>query len=76
MSDSIDQHIARRVRGKRIALGLTQAALAKVVGIATELIEDYELAVSPIPDDHLQQLSQGLGVPLSYFLPSASCSRV
>ena len=64
-----DRHIARRIRGKRRALGLSQEALAKAIGVDPGLLDAYERARLPVPPAHLIRLGEVLGVPLSYFLP-------
>lgn len=68
----VDQHVGRRIRGKRRALGLSEAALAKAVGIEPEQIEAYERAVERVPTEHLVRLGEVMDVPLSYFLPAST----
>ena len=70
---SVEQHVARRLRGKRRALGLSVEALAKALGVDPCLIEAYERATTPVPHEHLTQLCAVLQVPLSYFLPPTPC---
>ncbi len=66
----VDQHVARRIRGKRLALGLTKDDLASAVGIAREWLDAYEQATARVPAEQLILLSEFLGVPVSYFFPS------
>ncbi len=68
-----DQHVGRRIRGKRRALALTEGDLAKALGVDQSVIDAYEHATVSVPPEHLDRLSQILGVPISYFLPAASC---
>jgi len=65
-----DAHVGRRIRGKRRAMGLEQAALARVLGVNVDAIEAYETGVTPVPDEHLRQLAIYFGVPIDYFLPA------
>lgn len=74
MAAAVDQHIGRRIRGKRRALGLSEESLAVALGVATTRISEYERATERVPSDHLMVLSHLLDVPLSYFLPAASCA--
>lgn len=67
---AIDQHVGRRIRGKRLALGLSQDQLAASLGVNSAQIEAYERARTRVPPEHLVRLSQILGVPISYFFPA------
>ena len=69
----VDQHVGRRIRGKRRALGLSEATLAKAIGIDPCQIEAYERAMERVPTEHLVRLGEIMGVPLSYFLPAVPC---
>jgi transcriptional regulator with XRE-family HTH domain len=55
-------------------LGLSEATLARAVGIGPEQIEAYERAMERVPSEHLARLGEVMGVPLSYFYPAATCS--
>jgi transcriptional regulator with XRE-family HTH domain len=73
MATPIDLHIARRIRGKRRALGLSEENLAAALGVEAGRIADYERANERVSSDHLVRLSEILGVPLSYFFPTTPC---
>lgn len=68
--NATDSHVARRIRGKRLALGLTESDLASALGVARTQILEYEQAAARVPPDHLHRLSEFLDVPVGYFLPS------
>ena len=70
ISTSVDQHVGRRIRGKRRALGLSEESLAVELGVEAVQIAAYERAVERVPSDHLFRLSEVLDVPLSYFFPA------
>ncbi|HET6196346.1 MAG TPA: helix-turn-helix transcriptional regulator [Acetobacteraceae bacterium] len=65
--------MGRRIRGKRRALGLSEATLAAALGVDPGIIEAYERATVQVPAEHLKRLGEVLGVPLSYFLPEETC---
>lgn len=67
---AIDQHVGRRIRGKRRALGLSEDLVARALGIGSDQIEAYERATQRVPSEHLGRLSEVFGVPLSYFFPA------
>lgn len=68
---SIDQHVARRIKGKRLALGLSEDDIANAIGIERGQVVAYERAATRVPADQLLRLSEFLDVPISYFFPSA-----
>jgi transcriptional regulator with XRE-family HTH domain len=70
IATSVDQHVGRRIRGKRRALGLSEENLATALGVEANQIAAYERAAERVPSDHLIRLSQVFGVPLSYFFPT------
>ncbi len=69
----IDGHVARRIRGKRLALGLSERAVAKTLGIGIEELENYEKGLIRVPPEQMIRLSEMLGVPISYFFPAGFC---
>jgi transcriptional regulator with XRE-family HTH domain len=69
----VDQHIGRRIRGKRRALDLTEDDLARALGVGRDTIEDYERASVRVPSDYLIKLADILGVSVSYFFPTTPC---
>ena len=71
----VDQHVGRRIRGKRRALGLSEAAVAKALEIEPRQIEAYERATERVPPELLARLSEFMQVPLSYFFPTAGCGE-
>ena len=54
----VDQHVGRRIRGKRRALGLTEDDLAKALGVERGRIEAYERGPARVPSEHLIRLSE------------------
>jgi transcriptional regulator with XRE-family HTH domain len=70
VATSVDQHVGRRIRGKRRALGLSEESLATALGVEANQISAYERAVERVPSDQLIRLGQVLGIPLSYFFPA------
>jgi transcriptional regulator with XRE-family HTH domain len=73
MATPVDLHVARRIRGKRRALGLSEESLAAALGVETRRIADYEHGAKRVPSDHLLRLSEILGVPLTYVFPATPC---
>ena len=69
----VDQHVARRIRGKRRALALHEDDLARVLGVDRATIEAYERAAARVPSEHLVKLADYFGVSVSYFFPTTPC---
>ena len=67
MTNDINIHIGKRLRGRRRLLGLSQKHLAGAVGVRFQQIQKYECAANRMSAVRLWQLSKALDVPLSYF---------
>ena len=47
---AIDDHVGRRIRERRILLGLTQQELAGMIGVTYQQAHKYEHGASPLED--------------------------
>jgi transcriptional regulator with XRE-family HTH domain len=63
----VDAHIGQKIRTRRNLLGLSQTELADAAGITFQQIQKYEKGVNRVGASRLQQFSEALGVPPSYF---------
>jgi transcriptional regulator with XRE-family HTH domain len=63
----VDVHIGQKIRTRGNLLGLSQTELADAAGITFQQIQKYEKGVNRVGAGRLQQFSDALGVPLSYF---------
>ncbi|MGZ3274695.1 MAG: helix-turn-helix domain-containing protein [Caulobacteraceae bacterium] len=63
----IDIHVGRRIRERRLELGLTQAALGAAMGVRFQQIQKYEKAKNSVPAASLPSLAKRLGVAPGYF---------
>ena len=63
----IDQRVAERIRERRKRLGLTQQAVARMIGVAFQQAHKYERGLSRISAGRLYQLSVALRAPINYF---------
>jgi len=59
--------VGARLRQLRQEKGLTQAAIATLLGCSSSTISDYEYGRRAIPVADLEVISRGLGVTLEYF---------
>jgi transcriptional regulator with XRE-family HTH domain len=67
MYHKTDIHIGRKVREKRISLGMSQSALAEKLGITFQQVQKYESGANRVGGSRLWDISNSLGVPVSYF---------
>lgn len=65
--DSIDAHVGRQLRVRRLELKLSQGDLARVLRVSIQQVHKYETAKSSLPAERLVGLSQALGVQPAYF---------
>ena len=65
--DPIDVYVGNRVCERRREKGITQAALAKSLGVTFQPVQQYETAESRISASRLYRLCQVLDVTPSYF---------
>jgi len=66
-AEAIDRHVAARVRGRRVMLGLTQQQLAELVGITVQQACKYETASSRVAAGRLYHIAQALRTDVGYF---------
>jgi transcriptional regulator with XRE-family HTH domain len=62
----IDLHVGRRIKARRLEMGLTQAALAAALGVRFQQIQKYEGAKNGVPAASLPPLANRLGVRPEY----------
>ena len=67
MSHPVDVHVGKRVRHRRWMVGMTQQQLAEKVGIKFQQIQKYETGMNRISASRLWDISDALGVPVSFF---------
>jgi transcriptional regulator with XRE-family HTH domain len=63
----VDHHVARRIRERRIMLGLTQQQVAELVGVTYQQAHKYENGANRIAVGRLFAIAQALGVAPAHF---------
>jgi transcriptional regulator with XRE-family HTH domain len=63
----VDAHVGRRIRDKRIALDMSQTALAQACRITFQQVQKYEKGGNRVSASRLWQLCAILGVEITYF---------
>lgn len=65
--NSRDEEIGRRIRTRRLALGMSQSSLGEKLGITFQQIQKYEKGINRIGSGRLEELSRILDVPVGFF---------
>jgi transcriptional regulator with XRE-family HTH domain len=74
----VDIHIGRRLRLRRMLLGLTQVALARSVGVTFQQIQNYERGSTRMGAGRLAEFAAVLGVAPAWFfenLPAGAAGK-
>jgi transcriptional regulator with XRE-family HTH domain len=66
-ASAADHHVGARIRERRIMLGLSQQQFAQMIGVTYQQAHKYERGLNRISAGRLYEISQGLGVPVSWF---------
>jgi transcriptional regulator with XRE-family HTH domain len=66
-SRSIDLRVARRIRERRLRIGMTQQKLARLIGVAFQQAHKYERGISRISAGRLYRIATALEAPIAYF---------
>ena len=66
-ADILGKIVSRRLKMRRIILGLSQNDLGKAVDVSIQQVQKYEKAINRISSGKLFTLAKFLKVPISYF---------
>ena len=67
----IDKHVGSRVRMRRMMLSMSQEKLGEAIGLTFQQVQKYEKGTNRIGASRLQQISNILQVPVSFFFEGA-----
>lgn len=70
----IDKYVGSRVRMRRIMLGMSQEKLGEALGLTFQQIQKYEKGTNRIGASRLQQISDIVQVPVSFFFEGGPSS--
>jgi len=65
--DDVDRHVGKKLRMRRIMLGLSQQVLGDAVGVSIQQIQKYEKATNRVASGKLYQFAKLLHVQVAYF---------
>jgi transcriptional regulator with XRE-family HTH domain len=67
IEEKIERYVGRRIRERRILLGLTQQRLAEMIGVTYQQAHKYERGINRVSAGRLYELAQALDVEVGYF---------
>ncbi len=67
MEENFNIHLGKKLRMRRLSLGLTQTKVAQAINVTFQQIQKYEKGTNGVSSNRLLQLSQFLKVPIIYF---------
>lgn len=76
MPHPIDVFVGNKIRLTRAARGISQQQLADKLGISFQQLQKYERGINRISASRLWEVSQALGVPISYFFDGADSGNL
>ena len=72
MEENFNIHLGKKLRLRRLSLGLTQTKVAQAINVTFQQIQKYEKGTNGVSSIRLLQLSNYLKVPINYFFEDYS----
>ncbi|HWD58854.1 MAG TPA: helix-turn-helix transcriptional regulator [Stellaceae bacterium] len=60
-------HVGKRIRMRRLFLGMNQETLANALGLTFQQVQKYEGGANRVSASRLSAMAEILGVPISFF---------
>ena len=76
MDENFNIHLGKKLRMRRLSLGLTQTKVANAINVTFQQIQKYEKGTNGVSSSRLMQLSSFLKVPINYFYEDYAASQV
>tara|TARA_B110000967_G_C18773976_1_gene504562 strand:+ start:751 stop:1116 length:366 start_codon:yes stop_codon:yes gene_type:complete len=67
MEENFNNHLGKKLRMRRLSLGLTQTKVAEAINVTFQQIQKYEKGTNGVSSARLLQISQFLKVSIAYF---------
>jgi transcriptional regulator with XRE-family HTH domain len=68
----VDQHVGRRIRMRRMMIGLSQDKLGRAIGLTFQQVQKYEKGTNRVGASRLLEIAGVLGVGIEYFYEGLS----
>ena len=76
MEENFNVYLGKKLRMRRLSLGLTQTKVANAINVTFQQIQKYEKGTNGVSSSRLMQLSQFLKVPITYFYEDYANSQL
>jgi transcriptional regulator with XRE-family HTH domain len=63
----VDVHVGKRIRMRRLLLGMNQETLANALGLTFQQVQKYEGGANRVSASRLKAMSDILSVPIAFF---------
>jgi transcriptional regulator with XRE-family HTH domain len=63
----IDVHVGKRIRMRRLLIGMNQETLAQAIGLTFQLIQKYETGAVRVSASRLSTIARALDAPIGFF---------
>jgi transcriptional regulator with XRE-family HTH domain len=71
VAHQVDAHVGKRVRMRRLVLGMSQTQLGDGLGLTFQQVQKYEKGTNRISASRLQQIASIQQVPVTFFFEGA-----
>ncbi len=75
MEKNFNVHLGKKLRMRRLSLGLTQTKVANAINVTFQQIQKYEKGTNGVSSSRLLQLAVFLKVPVNYFYEDYSDNK-
>jgi transcriptional regulator with XRE-family HTH domain len=72
----VDIHVGKRIRMRRLLLGMNQETLAKALGLTFQQVQKYESGATRVSASRLSVIAETLHAPISYFFEDFPTTNV
>jgi transcriptional regulator with XRE-family HTH domain len=76
MPHPVDVTVGKRVRLRRVQLGLSQTELGKKLGVTFQQVQKYENGANRVSCSRLYEISTALDVPIVYFFTNSTLASL
>lgn len=75
-ADNIDKLVSRRLKMRRVMLGMSQQDIGKAMDVSIQQVQKYEKATNRISSGKLFTIAKFLKVPITYFYEHSDESEI
>ncbi len=76
MEENFNNHLGKKLRMRRLSLGLTQTKVAQAINVTFQQIQKYEKGTNKVPLDKLLMIAERTRRNLLWFLPANEADKV